>query len=53
MNIPKRMGLSQGRADLSHPKNQHSSRARRRKMQRFLDKNFPIKKQDDEGADNE
>lgn len=40
---PKKIGLPQGRADLNHPKNQHSPRARRRKMQRFLDKNFPIK----------
>ena len=32
--------------DQSAPRNQHTARARRRKMQRFLDKNFPIK--DDE-----
>jgi len=28
-------------------KNDHSPRARRRKMKRFLDKNFPIKKTKD------
>ena len=45
---PRNLPLTQGRSDLDHPKNQHSARARRRKMQRFLDKNFPIKDKDDE-----
>jgi len=32
---------------LGDGKNDHSPRARRRKMKRFLDKNFPIKKTKD------
>lgn len=35
-------------AHLGHPKNEHSPRARRRKMRRLLDKYFPLKKNDDE-----
>jgi len=47
-NKKPHMSILQGRSDLDHPKNQHSARARRRKMQRFLDKHFPVKKKDDE-----
>ena len=35
-------------SDLGNPKNEHSARARRRKMKRYLDKHFPVKKKDDE-----
>ena len=49
---PSNLSLPQGRSDLGHPKNEHSPRARRRKMQRYLDKHYPIKKDDKQEKDN-
>lgn len=43
-----RFKASKNKSAIDEPTNTHTPRARRRKMQRWLDKHFPIQKKDDE-----